>query len=180
MAALDFCKVTKDVENIPFDCGDTFINEYVRESYYPLIIQHAYTYSITAKGIVLGFYQILFREIKLEDFPDDVSEYDSELKDGKISSIHIRFLAIDKHYQRRKIGDSVIRIILNDILDMAERWPIRVVTIDAKLHLVDWYKNLGFIEMKNNTDGQDGVTLAMFFDCMKHGKDLEEYIDSID
>ena len=42
METLEFERVTQEVETCCFDCGVDSINEYVRESYYPMILQHAY------------------------------------------------------------------------------------------------------------------------------------------
>ena len=36
--------------------------------------------------IILGYDQILFREIKLDDFPDEISEYNADVKEDKISA----------------------------------------------------------------------------------------------
>ena len=80
MGTLQFRKITKSLEDISFDCGVESINDYVRESYYPVLTQHAYTFSIMNGDIVLGYFQILFREIELEDFPEEISEYDPEIK----------------------------------------------------------------------------------------------------
>ncbi len=178
MATFQFRLVTQQVENSSFDCGVNSINDYVKNSYYPLITQQAYTYSITAEKVLLGYYQILFREIIIEDFPEEISDYyDPGVKDGKITSLHIRYIAIDKDYQNKNIGTGALRSIIKDVLDYADFLPIRVITIDARNDLVDWYKSEGFEEMKINTEGQDGTTVAMFYDCMKYSSELEEYLD---
>lgn len=179
MGTLLFKKVTRDVENIQFECGVGSINEYVRNSYFPTILQHAYTYSIMKDNKILGYYQVLFREIELTDFPDDIAEFESLIKDGKISSLHIRFIAIDELYQNHRIGTSTLKIIIKNVEELAKQWPIRVITIDARIDLYEWYKRMGFSDMKNNTPGQDGVTIAMYFDCMKYERELNDYIESI-
>ena len=43
------------------------------------------------KDIILGYYQIMFREIKLEDFPEEISDYSKEINNSKLSAVHIRF-----------------------------------------------------------------------------------------
>lgn len=179
MATLQFRRVTQQVESLSFDCGVNSINNYVKNSYYPLITQQAYAYSITCEKVLLGFYQIMFREIRLDDLPDDVSEYDSGIKDGFVSAAHIRYIAIDKRFHRHKIGTGTLRSIIKEVDLFSESWPIRVITIDARSDLVNWYKEEGFIELKRNTDGQDGTTVAMYFDCMKFSDELEAYIDSM-
>ena len=172
MGKLLFEKVTKDIETIDsssFDCGVDSINGYIRESYYPTIFQEAYAYSISTKS---STEKLLFREIKLDDFPEEVADYYTPIKDGKISSLHIRFIAIDKKYQRNKIGTKSLEAIIKIIKDLAKDFPIRVITIDAELHLVKWYEKLGFFKMIRNSESQEGYTQAMYYNCIL--TDLEE------
>ena len=179
MEILQFKKVTQEVENCQFDCGVCSINEYVKNSYYPTITQQAYAYSIMSRGKILGYYQILLREILLEEFPEDIADYDSGVKDGKISAIHIRYIAIDEKYQRNKIGTGTLQTIIKDVQEFSNSWPIRVITIDARVDLVSWYESIGFVKMKMNTPGLDGTSVAMYFDCMRYTEDLEEYLDNL-
>lgn len=174
MGTLQFKKVTESVETCDFDCGVETINDYVKKSYFPFIIQHAYAYSVMANELVLGYYQVLFRDIELDNFPNYFTEYDSGIK-NKITAVHIRYIAIDKKYQRQKIGTNVLRVIIEKCIKLAEDWPIRVITIDAIDNLIKWYSKLGFKELQKNTTGQNGLTTAMFFDCMKHSDELAEY-----
>lgn len=178
MATLQFKRVTKDVEYLPFDCGVDSINEYVKNSYYPTIMQQAYAYCIMSNHIILGYYQILFRELELDDFPDEISEYNADIKEDKISSVHIRYLAIEKKYQSNKIGTNTLQVIIKDIEQFAENWPIRVIAIDARNDLVEWYEKQGFKRMRKNTVGQDISTEAMYFDCMRFSDELETYLES--
>lgn len=179
MGTLHFRKVTKDIENTKFKCGKESIDEYVKNSYFPTIIQHAYAYSIMKDDIILGYYQILFREIELTDFPEDISEYEDGIKDGKISALHIRFIAIEKSYQGHKIGTATLKTIIKNVRELADYWPVRVITIDATLDHYEWYKRMGFLDMKENSPGQDGVTIAMYLDCHKFERELNEYIKNI-
>lgn len=177
MEILQFKKVTQDIETQPFDCGVESINEYVKNSYYPTIVQHAYAYSIMSHDKVLGYYQIMFREIELQDFPDDIADYDAGVKDGRISAVHIRYIAISEQYQKNKIGTSTLRAVIKNVIDLSDIWPIRVITIDARPDLVEWYQKEGFVKMQNNTIGQNGTTEAMYFDCLRYPDELEHYLE---
>lgn len=178
MGILQFKKITEDIKGKFFDCGVESINKYVQESYYPVLTQYAYTYSIMNEDKLLGYFQLLFREVAIEEFPDEISEYDPEIK-GTISAIHIRYIAIDKKYQRNRIGTATLKTIIKNVEQLADLWPVRVITLDAMVHLVPWYTRVGFVKMKSNTVGQNGVSEAMYFDCMKHDAELKEYIDNI-
>ena len=179
MGSLQFNLVTKIVEDTTFDCGISSINGYVKNSFLPLITQQAYTYSIKYGSVLLGYYQIMFREIELEDISDEFSIYDASLKGNKISSVYIRFLAIDKEHQRRKIGTNVIKIIIKQVETISNNWPVRIITIDGRNDLIDWYHQLGFVEMQNNTSGQDGTTTAMYYNCTKYEKEINEYVSNL-
>lgn len=158
MGKLQFIEVDNKVEDVIFACGIESINNYIRESYYPHIVQNAYTYSIMYKDIILGYYQIMFREIKLEDFPEEISDYSTEINNSKLSAVHIRFIAIDEKYQKNGIGTAVLHTIIEKVRQLSIFWPIRVITIDAKLDLIGWYSEIGFNKMIHNTAGQDGTT----------------------
>lgn len=178
MGKLIFKRIMQDQSNLPFDCGVESINEYVRNSYFPAITKQAYVYCIMAGTKKLGYYQVLFREIEICDFPEEISDYyDYDFKGEKISALHIRFIAIDEKYQRNKIGKSTLQTIIKDVEELSNVWPIRVVTIDARHDLVGWYEREGFVKMKKNTEGQDISTVAMYFDCMKNTEELQNYID---
>lgn len=177
MAELQFSRITKDIENIDFDCGVNSINEYIRQSYYPFIIQQAYTYSVKTGDIILGFYQVMFREVILDDFPDDISYSDGGIDDSKIVAVHIRFIAVDSRFHKKEIGTNILRVVVKRIKDLSKEWPIRVITIDARKELVEWYKREGFIPMKNNTPWQDGVTDAMYFSLVNFPEEIDEYCE---
>lgn len=41
--------------------------------------------------------------LKLEDFPEEISDYSTEINNGKLSAVHIRFIAIDEKYPNNMI-----------------------------------------------------------------------------
>ena len=178
MRKVQFIRVTENIESGGFDCGIPAINQYVRDSYFPTIAHHVSSYNIMSGSVLLGNFMIMFKEINLDQFPKEVADVDPGIKDGAISSVHVRYLAIDKRYQRKKIGTCTLKVIIKRVEDMAENWPIRVMTIDARPDLVAWYERMGFRKMYQNTIGQEGVTVAMYFDCIRSYDELKEYMDS--
>lgn len=179
MEELQFKRVTRSVEYGVFDCGVPSINEDVKHSYYSHIFQHAYAYSLVVREKTLGYFQIMFRDVELKDFPEDISEYEPEVKENTISVVHIRFIAVDKNYQNKGIGQSILDSIIMQVNKLAERWPIRIITIDARWDLVNWYTKSGFRPMIHNKEGQDGVTKAMYMDCMRYEKEISEYLEDM-
>ena len=92
MGKLVFQRVTKNVSEETFDCGVESINDYVRNSCYPSIAQHAYAYNISGNGKSLGYIQYLFRDVELEYFPDEIADVDPGVKENTLSALYIRFL----------------------------------------------------------------------------------------
>lgn len=179
MAELDFRMVTNTVQNDSFDCGVESINAFVKDSYYPSIAQHAYAYNVIGGGKSLGYIQFLFRDVELDCFPDDIAEVDTGVKENVLTALHIRFLAIDKKYQKKKIGTAVLRTAISKIEQLAENWPISMITIDARADLVQWYEKEGFKCMKKNTPGQNGYMVAMYYSCIRHPELLQAYFEEM-
>lgn len=180
MAKLDFELVTKSsVASESFDCGVESINKYVKDAYYPTLAQHAYAYNIIGDGKSLGYIQILFRDVELDYFPDDISDIDPGIKVDTLPAVHIRFLAINKEYQKNKIGTIALRVMIKRIEDLANDWPISMITIDARCNLVNWYEREGFKKMRKNVPGQEGVTVAMYYSCIMEPDRLHDYIEEM-
>ena len=184
MVKLTFKQVTQQILDLPFDCVNESINEYIKDSYFPLITQKAYTYGVMQENILLGFYQLMFREIGLNDFPEKISGYCWDFKQ-EISAVHIHFIAINKKFQGNKIGTSVVKTIIKQVKQLSKDWPIRVITLDAiemrdeERNPVKWYTNLGFERLTRNRVGQEGVTVPMYYDCMNFADDLLRYEECI-
>ena len=116
MSKISLKLLTKNTVNNQFECGVESINQYVKNAFYPLLLQQAYTYTIESNNIVLGYVQIMFKTVKLTDFPEEISEYyDDTLIVDKIVTMHIKYLAIDTKYQKKQIGTSALRSIIKII-----------------------------------------------------------------
>ena len=120
---------------------------------------------------------IRFRTIKLEEFPDEISDYESFLDD--CPAIHIEYIAIDERYQKHQIGTNVMNIVIKQIQKFASVWPVRVITLDAISDKVFWYKRLGFQEIYTNGIYFEGYTIPMFLDCLLSPDTLDTYVDKM-
>lgn len=179
MSKLTYKFLQKEIKSGEFDCGVESINKYVVDSFFATLLQHGYAYQILYNNdIVVGYYMITFNHVKIEDCPETISEYTSGLSDF-LYCVEIKYLAIASDYQNKKIGTNVLLTIIKSIKDYALKFPIRLITIDARSDLVDWYKKMGFIEFPKNPNWQEGYTTKMYIDCMIHEKELEEYLDSL-
>lgn len=178
MSKLRFKILEAEIAEGMFDCGVESINDYVIRSYLATILQHGYAYQIFYEETVIGYYMITFSHIRIEDCPESISEYTSGLSEY-LYSIEIKYLAIDKRFQKRKIGTYVLSSVVKSIKDCAQVFPIRLITIDARVDLVEWYKRMGFVPFPQNEADQNGYTLKMYIDCLFRQKMLEEYIESV-
>lgn len=174
------CKLLQEeIKKGTFDCGVSKINDYVADSFYATLLQHGYAYQIKCNDdIVVGYYMITFNHVLIEDCPEAISEYTLELS-KYIYCVEIKYLAIDKKYQRKQIGSYALMAIIKNIKEYAVHLPIRLITIDAINYLVDWYKKMGFTEFPQNPEWQEGVTTKMYIDCLIHQKELDEYMNSL-
>lgn len=179
MSKLTYKFLQKEIKSGEFDCGVESINQYVVDSYLATLLQHGYAYQILYDNeIVVGYYMITFKHVIIEDCPGAISEYTSGLSDF-LYCMEIKYIAIAKEYQNRKIGTVVLPTIIKSIKDYAVMFPIRLITVDARNDLVDWYKKMGFIEFPKNPNWQEGYTTRMYIDCMIHQKELDEYLESL-
>ncbi|MCM1232330.1 MAG: GNAT family N-acetyltransferase [Ruminococcus flavefaciens] len=174
------CKLLQeDIKSGTFDCGVESINQYVVKSFYATLLQHGYAYQILYNNdVIVGYYMVTFNHVSIESCPEAISEYTSGLSDF-LYCIEIKYLAIDKNYQKRKIGSSILSMIIKDIKEYAAQLPIRLITIDARDDLVDWYRKMGFVEFPRNEKWQEGVTTKMYIDCLIHQRELDAYFDSM-
>lgn len=180
METLSYRKVTQGVENTDFDCGNSTINQYIKNSYFPVLTQQAYAYSVLCKDNTVGYYMVMFREIDIHDFPDEISDYEQEIdiKAGKISSLHIHFLAVHEKLHDKGIGTGILKTIISNAYKLVKDWPIRVITIDSVLEYVNWYEKRGFKRMVNNIAPGEN-TIAMYYDCMLNQELLDEYVENM-
>ena len=176
MSQLIYELLQEDVPEGSFSCGNAAIDSWVFQSYYVTLLQHGYAYRIMGNGTILGYFMIMFRNVEPYECPEEISDYREENLCSQIPSVCIKYIAIDKRYQRRGIGTQALRFIINFIKRHAEVMPIRLITIDAVENLVEWYKKEGFVKMPFNPQSQEGVTVYMYFDCIRNPEKVKEYI----
>lgn len=175
MSQLQICRLPKDVTAGQFTCGVESIDDMVYRSYFTTILQHAYAYEVSSKNIVLGYYMIVFQNINLDEYPEEISEYKDLLEYG--TSAYIKYIAVDKRYQGHKIGTSILDQIIKRVFTLAADWPIRLITLDAIRDKYDWYKRMGFKALDESKLAAGDFTIAMYMDCINSKKDIEDYIE---
>lgn len=177
MATMEIAKI-KGERIGEFDCGNMSINTLVEKSYYPTILQHAYGYDVCYNGKVIGVYMLKFVKILLDTCPDEISEFQSDLcKD--CFSVHITYIAVGKEYQKKGLGTIILKYIIKSVMDLCEKWPIRLITLDALKEKYDWYKSLGFCPLNERDMDNDEATIKMYMDCLLDAELVNTYYESL-
>ncbi len=181
MGEIHIQRLEKDVSKETFDCGNNSINNMIFESYYPTLLQHAYTYEVTsvnASKVILGYFMILFKTLPIEECPDDISGYFCDFVNS-CCALHIKCVAVQKKYQNRMIGTSIVKTIVKHVLDLSKRWPVLLITIDALKEKIEWYKKLGFLPFKEEDIDNMEPTITMYIDCISDRSIVKNYIEQL-
>ena len=167
-----------DEEVTDFKCGNNSIDRMIKDSYFQTLLKHGYAYKFCSRDKTLGYYMVNFEKIKLSECEKAIDEcYDEGMKN--FYSVHIRFIAVDSKYQKHKIGETMLNIIVKDIRELSGKWPVRMITLDALRDKYDWYIKNGFLPFNENDYYDDKInTIKMYIDCQtSYNIDkLNEYI----
>ena len=156
-----------------FDCGNSTINEQIRESYYSTLLQHMYAYKITMDDRVVGDYMLHFQSVIISALPGELADRFSDMTHGLCYALCLKYIAIDKPYQNRRIGQRALLLIIANAQNLSKNWPIRFLTIDALAEKVGWYTKNGFKAFGSSAD--DGPTIKMYLDLHNDPERLERY-----
>lgn len=160
------------------DCGNYSINTTVMQSYYPHILKQAKTYKILLSDIIIGFYCISIGSINLENSNSDIADYYHGTPE--YGFLKLNYLAVDKSLQNKGIGSTILKMIVVEAHSLCQRYPIRLLVIDALTEKVEWYKKRGFrVLFQKQNDSENRETVKMFIDLISDQDRLivEKYID---
>lgn len=177
MSGFDISLIDHDIDKSEFDCGDTDINNWVTQSFYPTLTWQIKAYEVKREGHVIAYFALSVRKIMIQHCPDDLSEYFDVCIDKEIPSVCIQYIAIRKDLQHNGLGTLLLRYIIETIKSQKTIYPIRFIVIDAKLKLVHWYTRENFIKMGQNHDSQEGYTEYMYFDLMDDTGPIIKYAE---
>lgn len=176
MAELSFQKIEKEIKS--FDCGNDSINRQIKEAYFPHILKLAYTFQVSCKGKIVGYYMIKFLNIRISDCPEPIeSYYVSEF--DKCCVFHIGFLAVDKEFQKHGIGSAVLRTLIADAKRLSKQYPLLLITIDALKEKYEWYRQKGFRAFDERDQENNETTIRMYIDCVEDRDIISRYAEEI-
>lgn len=177
MTVIKIQKINEQSQLDSIDCGNNSINKMMRDSYYPTILQHAYCYVVSLEGKPVGAYMIDFMKIRLEECAEDVAAYESNYF-SECVSVHLKYIAVDKAYQKRGIGTQALLYFIRQVNIICEEWPIRLITLEALKEKYGWYCNIGFKAFNIMDIDNDGETIKMYMDCIKCPDLVETFCES--
>lgn len=174
MAELSFRKIEKEIKS--FDCGNPSINCQIREAYYPHILNFAYTFQVSFKDKIVGYYMIKFLSINICDCPEPIKSFYVTDMD-KCCTFHIGFLAVNKGLQKQGIGSAVLTTLIADARRLSRQYPLLLITIDALKEKYEWYRQRGFRAFDEKAREDDKSTIRMYIDCVEDRDVISRYID---
>lgn len=147
----------KIVENdVAFgSCGVESIDELTKDAYVKTLLKQAVAYDILVDGIAVGGCMIKFVTICDEEYCAG---------DPMYAALEITYIAIDKRFQRRRIGSQVLSMLILRARDLAKSWPIRFLIIEALRDKERWYVDAGFKEYPRKEDTRYPDTIPMRMD----------------
>lgn len=161
---LEIKKISSDDDILDnFDCTNPSINKLIKKSYYPTLLRQGYTFCVSCQGITIAYYMLNFMYFDIESFPDDISDYyDASFGNG-LCSVHIKYIAVDKQYQKQKVATNILQHIMDSTKTLSNGWPVRFITLDALTDKVKLYRKLGFKELE--PEDIHSPTVTMYYDC---------------
>ena len=94
-----------------------------------------------------------------------MSEIESEAWiDKNYKAINIEVICIDKRYQGKNIGTTVLGYIINNAKEVSNFIGCRYLILDALKDRVGWYENRGFSYFAKEDMKNDCPTIKMYID----------------
>lgn len=126
-----------------FDCGQASLNEYLHR--FALTNQRAgaaQTRAVCAEDRIAGFYTLSVGSVEPEEAPPRVRK---GLARHPVPVMLLARLAVDLHYQRRGLGQALLKDALLRTRQAADIAGIRAVLVHAKDEVArDWYRSWDF------------------------------------
>lgn len=105
------------------------------------------------------------RTINMQYAPSEIQEYDTSLL-SNLSALHIHYIAVDKKYQKKSIGTTILQTIIAQGLNICKQLPITLITLDALKDKYEWYKARGFQPFDENDLKKEITTIPMYMSCI--------------
>lgn len=145
-----------------FSCGDDEMNRFLEnEAYHEQQLGMNCTTLMYYEGILAGFYSICNDSLKLSE-----NEQSDDLIYTTVPAIKIARLGRDVSFRDLEIGKFLISHVIHKALEIdSELCGVRMITLDAYPHRVEYYEFLGFKRNEHRMyNGKHRSTISMRYD----------------
>ena len=164
-------RLTADYELTEFDCGDSDLNEFLKEDAKHFLEKRiANTFILEDDGRIVAYFCLLNDKVsRVEVTNSRWKKIKDSFPDGKrfrsYPSIKIGRFAVSKDYRGQNIGSKLMDLLKIQRNTQLGQSAFRFITVDAYLSAIPFYKKNGFVELTQKDE--DDHTRLMFFDMME-------------
>ena len=163
--------LTLDYELTDFDCGDSDLNDFLREDAKHFLEKHiANTFILEDEGRIAAYLCLLNDKIsRLEVTNSRWKSIKDSFPEGKrfrsYPSIKIGRFAVSQEYRGRQIGSELLSTIKYLLGNGQNLSAFRFITVDAYLSAIPFYEKNGFRILTQKEE--DEHTRLMYYDMME-------------
>ena len=172
-------RLSSDHTILPFDCDDEDLNDFLLNSakdFQAQLLAVTYVLEDSQNGQTVAFFSLLNDKISAELF-ESGNQWKKRIRflfpDSKqlrdYPSMKIGRLAVSKHYQKKRIGESILNI-LKILFITQNRTGFRFITVDAYRKSLSFYEKNSFVYFSTKDINED--TRQMYYDLAKATESL--------
>ncbi|MCM1093389.1 MAG: GNAT family N-acetyltransferase [Lachnospiraceae bacterium] len=164
-------RLTKEHSQSHFDCGDSDLNEFLRDNALQFSEQRiANTFVLEDENEIAAYFCLLNDKVSQEESSNNKwKKLKKEFPEGKQFSsypaIKIGRFAVSSNHRGMNIGTDLIRKIKDMLYDNPNYSAFRYLTVDAYISAIGFYEKNNFKILSPQTIDKD--TRLMFFDMME-------------
>jgi len=156
-----------------FDCGNVELNDFLCTEevgkYEKELLGR--TWLVFYKGVLVAYYTISNGSLRIEYLKchrgfSNAGEYHIDT----IPSLIVGRLAVDKKWQYKGIGRTIMAKIAAQAYESSETAGLRLIVVQAKNDAINFYEKLGFIPVFETSKEKKRIknrhTRTMFFDLL--------------
>jgi len=148
---LAFFVLQQNSDLTSFTCIEPELNNFLKEDSKIYQKTHmAITYLVHYEGNVAGYFTLVNDNIFYEHVEED--DRPSFFIHKRYPAIKIARLATSQKYERRGIGEIMLKVVIKLALNISEISGCRILTVDAKPKAVGFYIKYGFRKVLRKSD----------------------------
>jgi len=146
---IDIRILKKSDNRSSFSCGEIALDYYFQRFAGQNQFKHfvGTTYISTDDIKIFGFITLSVGSLMRNELPKDIQK---KFPLYPLPLLHISRLGVDVKYQKQGVGKELMVTAFKLALEQKEKFGCIGVVVDAKVESVEFYKNLGFIELEIN------------------------------